>query len=158
MRRYRMGMSPEVCVNWLSCANDMSEIHSIGEIITSFPFGNAVVDLTFTGQELWTMIEGSMRAYVWSRPVYLRLDLFFTPQGSSAGVTRQIVRSLPSSRSREPCLSPMRPIYQLALDCDPCPSVASQWILKEHTPSQRLTSSQAEATGSSTHPRSPVLP
>jgi len=31
-----------------------------GEIITSFPFGNAVVDLAFTGKELWTMLEGTV--------------------------------------------------------------------------------------------------
>lgn len=47
-------------MNWFQYANGRSDEHSVGEIITSFPFGNAVVDLTFTGQELWTMIEGSI--------------------------------------------------------------------------------------------------
>ena len=31
-----------------------------GEIVTSFPFSNAVVDLKFTGVELWDMFEGML--------------------------------------------------------------------------------------------------
>ncbi|KDQ21445.1 hypothetical protein BOTBODRAFT_99843 [Botryobasidium botryosum FD-172 SS1] len=29
-----------------------------GDILTAFPFGNAIVDLSFTGKELWDMFEG----------------------------------------------------------------------------------------------------
>ncbi|ORY71380.1 5'-nucleotidase [Pseudomassariella vexata] len=29
-----------------------------GQVLTAFPFGNAVVELTYTGEELWTVFEG----------------------------------------------------------------------------------------------------
>lgn len=29
-----------------------------GEVLTSFPFGNAIVELTLTGEEVWTVLEG----------------------------------------------------------------------------------------------------
>ena len=29
-----------------------------GEVLTSFPFGNAIVELELTGDELWTVFEG----------------------------------------------------------------------------------------------------
>ncbi|KAK7952922.1 5'-nucleotidase domain-containing protein [Apiospora saccharicola] len=31
-----------------------------GEVLTSFPFGNAVVELTYTGAELWRVFEGAV--------------------------------------------------------------------------------------------------
>ncbi|KAK7998908.1 5'-nucleotidase [Apiospora marii] len=31
-----------------------------GEVLTSFPFGNAVVELTYTGAELWRIFEGAV--------------------------------------------------------------------------------------------------
>ncbi|KAK8054476.1 5'-nucleotidase domain-containing protein [Apiospora phragmitis] len=31
-----------------------------GEVLTSFPFGNAVVELTYTGAELWKIFEGAV--------------------------------------------------------------------------------------------------
>ena len=33
-----------------------------GEILTAFPFGNAIVELTFTGEDLWKMLEGCVSA------------------------------------------------------------------------------------------------
>ena len=29
-----------------------------GEVLTSFPFGNSIVELEFTGKDLWTVLEG----------------------------------------------------------------------------------------------------
>lgn len=29
-----------------------------GEVLTSFPFGNQLVDVSFTGRELWDIFEG----------------------------------------------------------------------------------------------------
>lgn len=29
-----------------------------GEVLTSFPFGNAIVEVSFTGEELWKVFEG----------------------------------------------------------------------------------------------------
>lgn len=31
-----------------------------GEVLTSFPFGNAIVELTLTGAELWSVLEGAV--------------------------------------------------------------------------------------------------
>ncbi|KAJ2905224.1 hypothetical protein MKZ38_005926 [Zalerion maritima] len=31
-----------------------------GEILTAFPFGNAIVELTFSGEELWKILEGAV--------------------------------------------------------------------------------------------------
>lgn len=33
-----------------------------GEVLTTFPFGNAVVDLDFSGKDLWTVFEGVFSA------------------------------------------------------------------------------------------------
>lgn len=29
-----------------------------GEVLTSFPFGNAIVELRLSGEEVWTVLEG----------------------------------------------------------------------------------------------------
>ncbi len=31
-----------------------------GAILTAFPFGNSIVDLEFSGSELWSMFEGAV--------------------------------------------------------------------------------------------------
>jgi 5'-nucleotidase len=50
-----------------------------GEIITSFPFGNAVVDLEFTAEEIWTMFEGTFHS---SRDVFVGLNSLLAVESS----------------------------------------------------------------------------
>lgn len=62
MLDYRIGGNPNVAGVIINAGGVRATIDdgsiTRGEVLTAFPFGNAVVELDFTGKELWTIFEG----------------------------------------------------------------------------------------------------
>lgn len=62
MLAYRRASNPDVDFALINAGGirapiDEGEI-TRGEVLTSFPFGNAIVELEYTGQEIWDVLEG----------------------------------------------------------------------------------------------------
>lgn len=62
MLDYRIGGNPDVTGVIINAGGVRATIDegqiTRGEVLTAFPFGNAVVELKFTGKELWDIFEG----------------------------------------------------------------------------------------------------
>jgi len=61
---YRKGLNPAVDFAIINAGGIRAEIDvgtiTRGDVLTAFPFGNAIVELTFTGEELWKIFEGAV--------------------------------------------------------------------------------------------------
>lgn len=64
MLDYRISGNPDVSGAIINAGGIRATIDegpiTRGEVLTSFPFGNAIVEVTFSGQELWDIFEGIM--------------------------------------------------------------------------------------------------
>ncbi|KAF2843022.1 Metallo-dependent phosphatase [Patellaria atrata CBS 101060] len=62
MLQYRLNLTNEVDFALINAGGIRAEIDegpiTRGEVLTAFPFGNAIVDLTFSGDEVWDILEG----------------------------------------------------------------------------------------------------
>ena len=62
MLDYRKDLSPDVDCSITNAGGIRAEIDvgpiTRGEVLTAFPFGNSIVELSFTGEELWKIFEG----------------------------------------------------------------------------------------------------
>lgn len=43
-------------LGWVGCEADVD--FSDTKVLTAFPFGNQIVDIQFTGQQIWDIFEG----------------------------------------------------------------------------------------------------
>lgn len=59
---YRKEMTPDVDFALINSGGIRADIDAgpvtRGEVLTAFPFGNSIVQLTFTGEEIWGILEG----------------------------------------------------------------------------------------------------